>query len=196
MNHRRLTAISVLCAVLCSCGVPADSSPKTLSESDIPAGLRPLDPDGSTVPKREQRVAVWFVRDGHLVPVSHLVTAPIGPSPVIAELLLGPTDIEQNQSLRSAIPDPDVFVEVSLLGGVATVAISARFAEIPANDQVLAIGQVVLTLTGLPGVGRVSFAIDGTIVAVPLPSGNATDQSVSRDDYTDLIDTGGTSPSP
>jgi len=196
LRRKGLAALGVLCALVTSCGVPSQSSQKPINESDIPAGLRPLDPDAETESNQVQRIDVWFVREGHLASVSHLVISPASPSAVLADLLAGPTDFEQSRSLRSAIPDPDVVNEVVIVRGVATVAISAGFTDIPANDQVLAIGQVVLTLTGLPGVGRVRFAIDENIVAVPLPSGDATNESVSRDDFADLMDPVGSSAAP
>lgn len=64
--------------------------------------------------------------------------------------------------------------------------LAANFLEIAPGDQVLALGQIVLTLTGLPGVGRVRFEIDGESVATPLPDGTSTEDSVSREDYRSL----------
>ena len=98
-------------------------------------------------------------------------------------MLAGPSTSEQDESLRSAIPDPSAVVDVSVAGGVATVNLTAAFSEIPANDQVLAVGQLVLTLTDLRGIGRVRFVVDDVQVAVPLPNGETSEDSVSRDEY-------------
>jgi spore germination protein GerM len=154
-----------------------------LTEQELPAGLRPIDtpPDGTS--QEQQLIDVWFVRDASLASTTHRVAAPVEPADAVDEVLAGPSESEQDNSLRSAIPDPEAVVGVTVVGGVATVELTNAFAEIPANDQVLAVGQLVLTLTDLRGVGRVRFVVDDVHVAVPLPTGETADESVSRDDY-------------
>jgi len=112
----------------------------------------------------------------------------VTPQVALAELLSGPSEAEQNRSLRSAVPDAEVVIGVEVLGGVASVDLASTFSEIPASDQVLAVGQIVLTLTDLRGIGRVRFIVDEVQIAVPLPTGDASEGSVSRDDYIVLAD--------
>jgi spore germination protein GerM len=178
-----LASVFGVALLLSSCGVPAESSPRVVSEEELPAGLRTLDTAPDATSQEQQIIDVWFVRDETLVSSRHRVPTPVEPTAVVEEILAGPTETEQNASLRSAIPDPAAVVGVTLARGVATVELSAAFAEIPANDQVLAVGQIVLTLTDLRGLGRVRFVVDDTNVAVPLATGETSDQSVSRDDY-------------
>ena len=102
--------------------------------------------------------------------------------------LSGPTEAEQNRSLRTAIPGAAAVVEVSVARGVATVTLTPAFSEIPAADQVLAVGQIVLTLTDQRGIGRVRFVVDDASIAVPLPSGETSGDSVSRDEFIELAD--------
>ena len=54
------------------------------------------------------------------------------------------------------------------------------------DDQALSVAQMVFTLTARPGIGRVSFTIDGEPVDVPDGSGALTSDPVAREDYDDL----------
>jgi spore germination protein GerM len=149
-----------------------------------------LDPS-DTVPltsvERQRIINLYFVSDGQLARVRHTVPASTAPARVIDALLAGPTDVERRDSLRSAIPDPAAIGQVTFSRGDAIVALSKGFSEIPAGDQLLAVGQLVLTLTDMRGVGRVSFTVDGVPTSVPLPSGGSTSVPVSRDDYVDQL---------
>ena len=78
----------------------------------------------------------------------------------------------------------------TLSGGTATVQLAQEFLDIAPGDQVLALGQVVMTLTDLRGVGRVRFEIDGEAVATPLPDGTSTEDSVSREEFRSLATAG------
>ena len=138
----------------------------------------------------QEPIDVWLVRDELLSATRHRVDPPVTPRLALEELLAGPTSAEQNRSLRTAIPDASAVVSVEVSGGVASVGLASSFSEIPASDQVLAVGQIVLTLTDLRGIGRVRFLVDDAQIAVPLPTGDATEDSVSRDDYILLVAAG------
>lgn len=170
-----------------SCGFPTQREAHAVPDENVPDALRTTDTDDPSPNVATEPAAIWFVRDTVLDQVQHRVAAPATADTVVAELLLGPTEGEQGRSFRSAIPDATVVVSASTAGGLATVELAPEFAEIPVADQVLAVGQLVLTLTDLRGVGRVRFQVDDAVVAVPLPTGEASDQTVSRDDYVELI---------
>ena len=46
----------------------------------------------------------------------------------------------------------------------------------------------VLTLTDQRGIGRVRFVVDDASIAVPVPSGETSGDSVSRDEFIELAD--------
>jgi hypothetical protein len=181
---RRLAPL-LLIATLASvggCGFPTqDSSSKAVA--DQPASLI-TEPEGGR-PILET-VSVWLVGDETLKASPRRVQSPAEASSVLTELLSGPTDAEIARGLRSAIPSPDMVVDVATSAGRADVQLASDFLDIPAGDQVLALGQIVFTLTDLRGVGRVRFLIDDVPVLVPLPSGDSTEDSVSRDDFAAL----------
>jgi spore germination protein GerM len=59
--------------------------------------------------------------------------------------------------------------------------------ELGGDEQLLAVAQLVCTLTARPGVGPVSFTLEGAPVDVPTGDGSLTSGPVSRDDYADLL---------
>ncbi len=68
-----------------------------------------------------------------------------------------------------------------------TVALSPAFSALPPAEQVLLLGQVVLSLTGA-GASFVSFVDEaGSPVAVPLPDGRLLDTPATARDYGTLI---------
>ncbi len=192
---RLVVAAAFACTACTACGVPLEDDASPLSPDQLPDGLRPSASTivGEQVPDTsvdQEPVDVWFVREDRLSSARHRIDPPVTPERVLAELLTGPTEAEQDRSLRSAVPDAAVVTSVSVAGGVATVGLAPEFSDIPASDQVLAVGQLVLTLTDQRGIGRVRFVVDDAQIAVPLPSGESSDQSVSRDDYISLAASG------
>jgi hypothetical protein len=68
-----------------------------------------------------------------------------------------------------------------------TVRLGSAFTALPPTEQVLLLGQVVLSLTG-SGQKFVAFADEaGTPVAVPLPDGRLLDVPATARDYNSLI---------
>jgi spore germination protein GerM len=191
LHVRAVAALVSLAAVtsLSACGFPAETEADGVPADAVPEALRPSDTVATSAPATTALLDIWFVRENRLEAVRHRASARPTAAVAVENLLLGPTEAEQHRALRSAIPDPSVVIDVSISGGVAEVDLAPSFADIPARDQVLALGQLVLTLTDLRGVGRVQFTLDGSATPVPLPSGKSTDDSVSRDDFIELAST-------
>jgi spore germination protein GerM len=104
-------------------------------------------------------------------------------------LLEGISGEEASTGLRSALPSR-FSATVESRRGVAIVSASAPFlADVSPTDQRLAIAQLVLTLTRRPGIGQVSFRVDGNDIAVPRGAGDLTSAgaTVTFDDYTALV---------
>jgi spore germination protein GerM len=169
---------------ICSCGFPVQDRPEAIDVAVVTVPeVPPTVPDATGL----ESIRVWMVDDGTLTPVKRLVSSPPLAADAVAALAGGATAEESDSGLRSAIPDASMLTEVVVSRGVATIGLSNDFLDIPAGDQVLAVGQVVHTLTDLRGVGRVQFEIDGEEVAVPLPNGDSAQEPVSRDDFEDLL---------
>lgn len=116
------------------------------------------------------------------------------PEAVIASLAIGALD---NPELRTVLIDPvtggSMVVVLSETDPVAvadaavTVEVSEAFSVLPPTEQVLLIGQVVLSLASA-GYFSVEFIdAQGSPVAVPLPDGRLLDRPATAADYTSLI---------
>jgi spore germination protein GerM len=185
----RLVGWSCIAAlVLGACGVPLQDEARPVPIDETPAGLRPPEAGGAPAVDERELIDLWFVRGDRLALVRRRVIAPVTAPVAIDALLAGPTDAEREQSLRSAIVDPEAVLDIALARGQATVSLSPEFSVIPASDQVLAIGQLVLTLTDQRGIGRLRFVVDGASVTVPLPNGRSREGLVSREDYLSLVE--------
>ena len=65
---------------------------------------------------------------------------------------------------------------------------ASKSASIGGLDEVLAIGQIVFSLTSLSNVDAVTFQVGGTLVSVPRPDGVLLARPVTSDDYSELLD--------
>ncbi len=77
--------------------------------------------------------------------------------------------------------------DARLLGGIARVDLGPAVSALPGGEQLLAVAQIVCTLTGRPGVGQVSFTLEGASLAVPKGDGSLVTSPVARDDYASLV---------
>jgi spore germination protein GerM len=82
---------------------------------------------------------------------------------------------------------PSLVRRVALRAGTAHADLQPALSNLGGTEQLLAIAQLVCTLTHRPGVGLVSFTLDGAPVDVPRGDGSLTAGPVSRDDYADLL---------
>lgn len=170
------------------CAVPAQDEARRARDEAVPfALLDPLAPPivpPASGPSSEP-VALCFVRDGRLVIVSDEIGAPADLRAVLDALASPPADA--GPLLRTALTEPSVVREVRLFGGIARVDLLPEVSALPADEQLLAVAQIVCTLTGRPGVGQVSFTLQGARLAVPKGDGSLVSSPVARDDYAGLM---------
>lgn len=190
-----LSAVTV--AALSACGVPLDSAPQPIPSGAIPTVSVPTSAAPSPTTTSAGRVRVWFVQDDGLVPViTELLREPIvPPANIVAALAAGPSAEQAEEGIRSIVVDPitdaplisvPVDDPVSEAGSVVVVLAPAASA-LPPGEQVLLLGQVVLSLTGA-GYSSVSFVDEaGALAAVPLPGGRLLDRPAVARDYAGLI---------
>jgi hypothetical protein len=186
-----------------ACGVPVQNTAQPIPADVIPTPLplpTPSPTNGTLDPDPEPTsaaVRVWFVREDGLVGVDTSVGVPVTAAEVVQALAQGPSPEEIVEGLRTVSRDPLsgqslVTVvsepEVDVIGRVVvTVSLSSAFAALPPTEQVLLLGQVVLSLTGID-IDAVTFVDDiGSPVAVPLPDGRLLDIPATARDYSGLI---------
>lgn len=193
---RQLAAVVAAVAVA-GCGVPSDGAVRTLDADRVPYDLLRAAPAQTPTPSvtgPAVTVPQVFFLDGEdqLVPQEQPVEAS-GLVPVVdallAHLASGPSEQLRAVGLGSAL-GPDVGLDlVDVVDGVAQIQVTPS-SQSPAADRLpLAVGQVVLTVTSVDGVDRVTFLQDGVPIEAPLPGGARTSAPVSASDYSSLLDT-------
>jgi hypothetical protein len=207
----RLFITGFLVAALVGCGIPLQANPQQIPRDAIPAPLAIPTPEVTTdatspqtaepVPSPQEplveEVRIWFVREDGLVGVETVLPAPVAPEALLQSLAVGPTPSEAFAGLRTVSRDPLTglsLVNIDVPGiadetepDVISVALESAFAALPPNEQVLLLGQVVLSLTG-GGWRGVRFVDEtGSPAAVPLPDGRLLDTPATARAYASLI---------
>jgi hypothetical protein len=204
-NALKPTVIGLIGLTLMGCGVPLQETAEPLPANVVPpaASASPA-PSESPAPSPTATetvvvtpaspVDLFFVAESGLAAVETLVEPSDDPAAVIASLAISPLD---NPELRTVLIDPVtggsmvvVLAEsdpAAIEGAAVTVEVSQAFSVLPPTEQVLLIGQVVLSLASA-GYFSVEFVdAQGSPVAVPLPDGRLLDRPATAADYSSLI---------
>lgn len=180
-RHRALAgALAVLLCALAACGVSSESKATRIERRDVPFGL--LDEQPTTTTVAAGRVTgIYLVSEDRLLAVDRSVSADASLEDLLGQVIAGPTEVEQSLGITTAVPS-GTLASVDTSRGIAEVDLASSFGDIRSADQILALGQIVYTLTGQPGIGGVRFTVDGEPVTVPLSDGSQSDDPLARDD--------------
>jgi spore germination protein GerM len=182
----RALAVALLVTVvggglLAACGVSPQPKATRIEPEDVPFGL--LDDQPTTTAVDEGRNAtVYLLTDARLVAVDRTVPDGASLEDLLTRVITGPTEVEQSLGITTAVPSGTI-ASVETSRGIATVDLAASFGDIRSREQLLALGQIVYTLTGQPGIGGVRFTVEGKSVKVPLSDGTTSNDPLSRDDF-------------
>jgi spore germination protein GerM len=172
-----------------ACGIPPDDRATLAAPDSVPFDLLGEAPSvtATTLPFAQTEKATLFLVQGErLAPVQRELPAPVSVDTILEALAAGPTTTEVQLGLRTALLAPGLMKSGGVSGGIATIDLGQPFTEIAGRDQIVALAQIVSTVTGLPGVGRVRFTLDGQPVGILRGDGAVTTDTVSRDDYATL----------
>jgi spore germination protein GerM len=186
---RRAIAGLVLLAVATACGVPLDSHASATDAADVPYGLVANSTSTTVTANGPTPVTVFLVADNRLVPVTRRVSGPLDAAEALRELASPLTPEETADGLRRAFGDTDLLGAVERNGAEVAVELLAGFDRLPSREQVLSLGQIVYTLTGLPGIERVRFTRDGEPLDVPTADATLTSGPLGRAEYGELLGT-------
>jgi hypothetical protein len=185
-----LAAAAVTVALLgAGCGIPSDDHATLAAAGSVPFDLLGQAPSASTTTmpaSPTERATLFLVQGERLAPVQRELPAPVSVESVLQALAAGPSATEIELGLRTALLAPGLMRSGGVSGGIATIDLGQPFTEIAGRDQIVALAQIVSTVTGLPGVGRASFTLEGNPVGILRGDGAVTTESVSRDDYATL----------
>jgi hypothetical protein len=198
----RVAVGAVLLAALAGCGVPTGAPAEPIPESEVPAGLSSPAATPAPVPTTQpvaDPARVYLVGgDDVLVPRAREITGSAQEErleDLLDDLADGPTSAERDEQLSTALP-PDVELSVAdVARGTTTVDIGGA-TEAPSGwASRLAVAQLVLTATSVPGVDGVLLTLDGEPVEAPLPSGALTTGVLTAADYAAFRSPGAAAPS-
>ncbi len=186
MIRRGPIRMAVLCLLaLAACGVPADSSPRAIPSDDVPFDL--LEP-GETVPVTTTTpvagtVTVFLVSGERLAGADRSSPVPPTPEWALGALLAGPTPEEAAQGLRTAIGTALALAAPGKDGNLVEIELGPSFTAAGGAEQILAIAQVVYTMTAFPQVSGVTFTLNEKAVEVPRGDGTLTGAPLGRDAF-------------
>lgn len=179
---RRWLTVFVL-VLLAGCGIPVDDAPEAFILPEVGPAVDDLPTTGELA-----AVPLYLVGGEGLVRVTRDLPDPIEADVLIGSLLSGVTEPEDRSGLSSSIPSGTELLGLEVADRVATVDLSADFASVGGQQEILAIAQIVLTLTELDGIDGVVFELDGVRTDVPIADGALATVAVTLDDYRPLID--------
>ncbi|WP_432972267.1 GerMN domain-containing protein [Dactylosporangium sp. CA-233914] len=184
MRPRRCAAAVAAVLALGGCGVPTDSEPRPI-EPSVTIGSYEGPMGGPVVSPGTVVERLFLVRDNQLVAVDRRVESVPSPQQQIEDLVTGPTPQERDAGLDSALAGTDIITGVQLRNGTAVVGLSA---DNPIrNDEILAYGQIVCTLSARADIVAVRFTQEGRTMEVPGADGALTREPLTEDDYASLI---------
>jgi spore germination protein GerM len=182
---RRMASTIIALAVL-ACGVATDPEPVPFDDEVKAAVAAALTPPPTASPVESGRlVDLYFIAGERLVALTRTVRD--DPAAVVKALIDGPGATAVNLDLRTAIPPATRVRAVLVTDGTARVDLSADFTAVGGQEEIFAVAQIVVTLTTLPEVDGVIFAIDGADVAVPTGDGSVVDSPLTPRDYQALL---------
>ena len=186
MSRARLAVVGMLAVVAVACGVPTDSEPRALPPERVPFGL--LDPTStpSTTPASPEgavSLTVYLVTQERLTAVTRDVPPPVGPEQALQALLAGVNQREAASGMRSAIAPATEARTTAVAGGEVRVDLNRAFLSGGTKEQILAVAQIVYTVTALPGLDSVAFTLSGRSVEVPSADGKLRAGPLRRSDF-------------
>jgi hypothetical protein len=183
-------------ALLAGCGVPLSDEAEPVAGYQPPAVVETTTSGSTEIATTGPQL--WFVSGTLLAPQSALVAGGGTPAELLAQLAVPPEDPQLSTLVIDPLggvplvvtPPPTLILQSPPLPGAVYVGVSDTFAQLASADQVLLIGQVVLTLTD-PGLAAPSSSVvfvgsDGGQLSVPLPDGRLIDRPAVREDYLSL----------
>lgn len=184
-----LLAGALLAGVLLvgACGVPADRGAARVPPEDVPYEL--LESTTSAVPSNPQGgdTSICLALDNTVLALGRSRDGSSDLDSLFGIVTAGPTEGEAGLGLRSALTGDEPVLSVDRVAGGAEVALGTDFAELPADQQLLAVAQMTCALTAQPGVAEVTFLLDDRQIEVPVQGGSLVSRPVTRADYARLI---------
>ena len=192
MSRRALAVLVAVGAVVAACGVPTDDEPRAIETRNVPFALLAPTAEATTTTQPSttatERATIYLAdADGKLRAVRRSVASPATPARVLQALLAGPSDDEADSYSTAITSDTELLSVDGPDNGLVIVDLSRQLLDITGRSQILALAQVVFTVTALPSVDRVLFKFEGEPAEVQNGNGTLTSSPLGRLSYRDLV---------
>jgi spore germination protein GerM len=197
MRRRAAALALLLCATATACGIPADESPRAVTDRAMPEELDDATDSGNG---QRTRTVIFFSRFDDdrgdiLVPTEREVPTggPSGeptPGTVLEALFAGAEDdSEAGERLVTKVPaDTDLASQPQLAAdGTLTIDLNSAISGVQSDGAQLAYGQMVCTVTSLERVDQVLFTVDGQPTWPPTGEGVSSDGPLTCTSYATLL---------
>ena len=174
---------ALVSALLSGCGVGKEAQPTIIGKKDVPFGLLEQAPSNTTSPGAQEFATVYLAGPTRLVAASRAVPAPVTLRGVLVALGKGPSSAQAAAGLQSPISTAAPMTILRDVRGTVTVGVTSTFTNLAENDQVVAIAQLVFTVTAYPGVKDVEVRIGRRPAKVPTSTGRLSGGPLQRADY-------------
>ena len=188
----------MLAALLAACGPLTESSERAIAQDELdrafqstssttpPAIFSPASSSSTTTTTTTiatEALSLFFVQGDRLRPVTRRRTPPNGVNEIIEQLRQQPVDAGYTTLVEAT------WVVSAQPGDPPRVDLTPAVPQGPPQQAALLVGQIVMSLTQLPGIADVAFFVDGEPWFPPLPDGSEATRNPRRSDYAALVAT-------
>jgi spore germination protein GerM len=145
--------------------------------------LQPTEVNTATEGSGGRSVRIFLVSNDRLVAATRQVVGTNVPSAALRSLFLGPTSLETKHGITSDVPAETHLISLDVDGTTARLDLTQAFGTVGGTAQVLAVAQIVYTVTSTQDIQFVRISIDGKPVEVPNATGSLSSAVRSRSDY-------------
>jgi hypothetical protein len=175
--------------------VPTASSPQQIGAKHVPFGLLSKTIPGTNNGRVRFISQPVYIVDatGHLSASSRIVPSPPVLESVLRQLIIGPTKIESFAGYTSALPKSLIVLSANFRSGVGYIDLGSTLSKMPRSQEILAVGQLVLTahdvgLTSGISVKDVEILVAGVAQNEPIPGGHMA-RELTNADFRRLLNT-------
>jgi spore germination protein GerM len=183
---KRTAALVISALLLAGCGIGAEHSSHVIDPHSVPSGLMAPASTTTDVPAPTANVVIYLEGQQHLVVANRAVSAPASARAALFALAQGVTSAESAQGLVSPISTATPISLGSVESRTAVVNLPSSFASLGGQDQIIAVAQIVYTLSLFPEISRVSVRVGGKPAQVPTQTGRLSAGPLTRADYSNL----------